>query len=159
MAIISHRTSRTDVFCSFIPQAPEKEVKHEGVYTAEQMKIVSEAVALLFASSPSKIKREREALEQIKERQEERKEEKASVASEQQSKDKVVNALENKLDKMIAKLDKEMNKIDSRASALMSIVDTNHDGTFPIKNPDSDPYPFCPQATSPLKSSSLLYLI
>lgn len=89
------------------------------------MRLVSEAVSLLFASSPSKIKKEREQLEELKERKEERKEEELADPS---PKDQVVNTLETKLGKMIAKLDKEMDSIDERARTLMSIIDTNHDG-------------------------------
>jgi hypothetical protein len=121
-------------------QATKKDAA--GAYSAEQMKVVSEAVSLLFASAPSKIKREREALEQLKERKEERKEEReeelsaASASTDQPQhqpqpppQDKVVHTLETKLEKMIAKLDKEMDKIDQRAHTLMSIIDTNQDGT------------------------------
>ncbi|ELR11302.1 EF hand domain containing protein [Acanthamoeba castellanii str. Neff] len=120
-------------------QATKKDAA--GAYSAEQMKVVSEAVSLLFASAPSKIKREREALEQLKERKEERKEEReeelsaASASTDQPQhqpqpppQDKVVHTLETKLEKMIAKLDKEMDKIDQRAHTLMSIIDTNQDG-------------------------------
>ena len=106
--------------------ASEAKKKEPGAYSTEQLQLVSEAVSLLFASSPSKIKKEREALEQLKGRKEERKEE-AMAGS-----DKMVNTLETKLDKMIANLDKEMNKVDQRAHTLMSIIDTNHDGTLPL---------------------------
>jgi chromosome segregation ATPase len=124
-------------------EAEAKQAKKDtaGTYSAEQMKVVGEAVSLLFASAPSKIKREREALEQLKERKEERKEEReeelsaASASTDQHQpqppppQDKMVHTLETKLEKMIAKLDKEMDKIDQRAHTLMSIIDTNQDGT------------------------------
>jgi len=106
-------------------QPPKEETA--PAYSAEQIRLVSEAVSLLFASA-SKTKKERKMLEQLKERKTERQEVIESKSAPQE--DKVVSALESKLDKMITNLDKEINEVDEPAHTLMSIIDTNHDGTF-----------------------------
>jgi len=104
-------------------QPPKEETA--PAYSAEQIRLVSEAVSLLFASA-SKTKKERKMLEQLKERKTERQEVIESKSAPQE--DKVVSALESKLDKMITNLDKEINEVDEPAHTLMSIIDTNHDG-------------------------------
>jgi hypothetical protein len=124
---LPHAWNVNQSFRVYLEQTPAAAAE----YSTDQLHLVSEAVSLLFASSPSKIKKEREALEQLKERKEERMEERAEeVAADNRPQDKVVDRLETKLNKMIAKLDKEMDKDDQRAHTLMSIIDTNHDGTF-----------------------------